>query len=125
MYEFVQKLAKKKKKKVGISTRDQHGLQSSQRHAIHHPTSSISAHFIYIPYNKKTIRKSGLYDLTRFAYSQPLIGILAGLAQLSQDTSISGIFLEAREDPPKKYFWRWQQDHKSGCGEKLRETKNN
>jgi len=26
MYELVQKLAKKKKKKVGISTRDQYGL---------------------------------------------------------------------------------------------------
>jgi hypothetical protein len=47
------------------------------------------------------------------------------LAQLSQDTSISGFFLEAREDPPKKYFWRQQQDHKSGCGKKLQETKNN
>jgi hypothetical protein len=33
-----------------------------------------------------------------------IIGISAGLAQLSQDTSISGFFLEAREDPPKKYF---------------------
>jgi len=64
MYEFVQKLAKKKKKKVGISTRDQYGLQSSQRHAIQHPTPSISAHFIYIPYNKKTIQKSGLYDVS-------------------------------------------------------------
>jgi len=72
MYEFVQKLAKEKKKQVGISTRDQYGLQSSQRHATHHPTSSVSAHFIYIPYNKKTIRKIGLYDFTRMAYSQPL-----------------------------------------------------
>ncbi len=34
-----------------------------------------------------------------------------------------GIFLEAREDPPKKYFWRQQQDHKSGCGEKLQKPK--
>ena len=33
--------------RVGISTRDQNCLQSSQRHAIHHPTVSISAHFIY------------------------------------------------------------------------------
>jgi len=48
------------------------GLQSSQRHAIRHPTSSASAHFIYIPYNKITIHKSGLYDLTRMANSQPL-----------------------------------------------------
>jgi hypothetical protein len=31
-------------------------------------------------------------------------GILAGLAQLSQDTSISGFFLEAREDPQKNKF---------------------
>jgi hypothetical protein len=48
MYEFVQKLAKKKICiRVGISTRDQYGLLSSQRHIIHHPASSISAHFIY------------------------------------------------------------------------------
>ena len=33
-----------------------------------------------------------------------IIGISAGLAQLSQDTSILGLFLEAREDPPKIYF---------------------
>ena len=33
-----------------------------------------------------------------------IIGISAGLAQLSQDTSISGFFLEAREDPQKNYF---------------------
>ncbi len=38
--------------------------------ATHHPDPSISGHFIYIPYNKNTIRKSGLYDLTRMAYSQ-------------------------------------------------------
>jgi hypothetical protein len=57
---------------VGISTRDQNGLQSSQRHTIHYPTSYISAHFIYIPYNKNTIRKSGLYDFIRMAYSQSL-----------------------------------------------------
>jgi hypothetical protein len=44
---------------------------------------------------------------------------LAGLAQLSQDTSISGFFLEAREDPQKNKFWSRQQDHKSGCGKKL------
>ena len=49
MYEFVQKLAKKKRNQVGISTQDQYGLQSSQRHAIHHPAASISGHFIYIP----------------------------------------------------------------------------
>jgi hypothetical protein len=36
--------------------------------------------------------------------SYNIIGISAGLAQLSQDTSISGLFLEAREDPPKNYF---------------------
>jgi hypothetical protein len=40
-------------------------------------TASISAHFIYIPYNKNTIRKSGLYDLTRMAYSQSLVNIRA------------------------------------------------
>ena len=33
-----------------------------------------------------------------------IIGISAGLAQLSQDTSILGFFLEVREDPPKNYF---------------------
>jgi hypothetical protein len=43
----------------------------------------------------------------------------AGLAQLSQDTTILGFFLEAREDPQKNYFRRRQQDHKSGCGEKI------
>ena len=31
----------------------------------HSPSSSVSAHFTYIPYNKNTIRKSGLYGLTR------------------------------------------------------------
>ena len=68
MYEFVQKLVKKKICiRVGISTRDQNGLQSSQSHAIHRPISSISAHFIYIPYNKITIRKSGLYDFIQMA----------------------------------------------------------
>ena len=33
-----------------------------------------------------------------------IIGILAGLAQLSQDSSILGFFLEAREDPQNIYF---------------------
>jgi len=33
-----------------------------------------------------------------------ITGISAGLAQLSQDTSILGFFLEVREDPPKNYF---------------------
>jgi hypothetical protein len=56
--------------RVGISTQDQNGLQSSQRYTIHHPTASISAHFIYIPYNKNTIRKMRLYDFIRVAYSQ-------------------------------------------------------
>ena len=42
------------------------------RSAIHHPTSYISAHFIYIPYNKNTIQKSGLYDFVRMSYSQSL-----------------------------------------------------
>jgi len=37
-------------------------------------------------------------------YECSIIGISAGLVQLSQDTSIWGFFLEAREDPPKKYF---------------------
>jgi hypothetical protein len=36
------------------------------------PAASISGHFIYIPYNKNTIRKSGLYDFIRMAYSQSL-----------------------------------------------------
>ena len=67
MYEFVQKLAKKKRNQVGISTQDQYGLQSSQRHAIHHPTASISAHFIYILYNKITIQKLRLYKFIRLA----------------------------------------------------------
>ncbi len=35
-----------------------------------HPTPSISGHLIYIPYNKNTIQKSGLYGLTPMAYSQ-------------------------------------------------------
>ena len=47
--------------RVGISTRDQNGLQSSQRYTTCHPTTSIIGHVIYIPYNKNTIRKSGLY----------------------------------------------------------------
>ena len=34
---------------------------AAAKHATHHPTTSISGHFIYIPYNKNTIRKSGLY----------------------------------------------------------------
>jgi hypothetical protein len=45
MYEFVQKLAEKKRNQVGISTRDQYGLQLSARHP---SAASISAHFIYI-----------------------------------------------------------------------------
>ena len=53
--------------RVGISTRDQNGLQSSQRHAIHHPIAYISTHFINIPFNKNTIRKSGLYGFIRMA----------------------------------------------------------
>jgi len=61
------------KNQVGISTRDQYGLQSSQRHTIHPPTSSMGAHFIYIPYNKKTIRKTRLYKFIRVAYSHPLL----------------------------------------------------
>jgi hypothetical protein len=48
MYEFVQKLVKKKKPGWEFNL-GPIGLQSSQRHAIHHPAASISAHFIYIP----------------------------------------------------------------------------
>jgi hypothetical protein len=42
-----------------------------------------------------------LYKFIGVAYSQPLS---AGLEQLSQDTSILGFFLEAREDPQKNIF---------------------
>jgi hypothetical protein len=55
MYEFVlvnlyKKISKKKDlHPVGISTHDQYGLQSSQRAHHHHPATSISGHFIYIP----------------------------------------------------------------------------
>ncbi len=48
--------------------------------------------------------ESSLAEGDRGGGSDYIIGISAGLAQLSQDTSISGFFLEAREDPPKKYF---------------------
>ena len=75
------KISEKKRNQVGISTRDQYGsqssqrdqygLQSSQRHAIHHPTASISGHFIYIPCNKITIRKMRLYKFIRVTYSHP------------------------------------------------------
>jgi hypothetical protein len=77
LYEFVlvnlyTKISEKKICiRVGISTLDQYLHLKSSRSAIHHPTSSNSAHFICIPYNKITIQKSGLYDLTRMAYSQP------------------------------------------------------
>jgi hypothetical protein len=58
MNSFVRICTKISEKKicirVGISTQDQNGLQSLQPHTIHHPTASISAHFIYIPYNKNT-----------------------------------------------------------------------
>ncbi len=83
LYEFVlvnlyTKISEKKICiRVGISTPDQYLRLKSSLSAIHHPTSSISAHFIYIPYNKITIRKSGLYDFTRMAYSQPLLGWIA------------------------------------------------
>jgi hypothetical protein len=55
MYEFVlvnlyTKISKKKICiRVGISTRDQYLRLKSSRSVIHHPASSISAHFIYIP----------------------------------------------------------------------------
>jgi hypothetical protein len=42
MYEFVQKLAKKKRNQVGISTRDQYGLQSLRRYAIHLPVPVLA-----------------------------------------------------------------------------------
>ena len=72
LYEFVcMNSYKNLKKQVGISTRDQYGLQSLQRHAIYPSTSSMGAHFIYIPYNKKTIRKMRLYNFIRVAYSHP------------------------------------------------------
>ena len=64
------KIRETKRNQVGISTQDQNGLQSSQRYTIHHPTASISAHFIYIPYNKNIIQKMRLYDFIRVAYSQ-------------------------------------------------------
>jgi hypothetical protein len=50
--------------RVGISTWDQNGLQSSQRHVIHHPTSSISAHFIY---HIRTPSEKVDYDFIRMA----------------------------------------------------------
>jgi hypothetical protein len=73
LYEFVlvnlyTKISEKKICiRVGISTKDQYLRLKSSRSAIHHPTYSMSAHFIYIPYNKITIRKSGLYDFIRMA----------------------------------------------------------
>ena len=46
----------------------------------------------------------GERDWDRGGGSYYIIGISAGLAQLSQDTSILGFFWEAREDPPKNNF---------------------
>ena len=43
--------------------------------AIHLPTASVSGHFIYIPYNKNTIRKMRLYKFIRVVYSHPLLAI--------------------------------------------------
>jgi len=58
MYEFVQKLEKKKKMGFQPGT-NMLAIVAAARN--HHPTSSISAHFIYLSYNKKTIRKTRLY----------------------------------------------------------------
>ena len=67
-YEFVQKLAKKRfASRLGFQpgTKMHPGWDFNPG-----PKWLKSAHFIYIPYNKNTIQKSGLYDLTRMAYSQ-------------------------------------------------------
>ena len=81
VYEFVlynlcnnciQKLVKKRfASRLGFQPGTK--MACNCRSAIHHPTSYISAHFIYIPYNKNTIQKSGLYDFIRVAYSQVVI----------------------------------------------------
>jgi len=60
MYEFVQKISKKeRKRKLGFQPGTNMACNRRSSTPFHHPSSFISAHFIYIPYNKKTIRKSG------------------------------------------------------------------
>jgi len=70
MYEFVQKLAKKKKKKK----KRKMGFQPETNMAFNcrsgTPSTTppaLSVPILFIPYNKKTIRKSGLYDFIRMA----------------------------------------------------------
>jgi hypothetical protein len=72
VYEFVQKLVKKDLHPGWDFNLGPKWLATSQRHAIHHPIASISGHFIYILYNKITIRKMRLYKFIHVAYSHPL-----------------------------------------------------
>ena len=47
------------------------------------------------------------------------IGSWAQLAKFSHDTSFGGFVFWSMGRPTKKVFFRWHQDHKSCCGEKL------
>ena len=72
MYEFVQKLVKKKKPGWDFNP-GPIWLAIVAVSAIHHPATAISGHFIYIPYNKNTIRKMRLYKFIRVTYVIPLL----------------------------------------------------
>ncbi len=63
MYEFVQKLAKKKKE-TRLSFQPGTNMACNRR-----------VPFIYIPYNKITIRKMRLYKFIRVTYSHPLLAL--------------------------------------------------
>jgi len=82
LYEFIQKLAKKIVSRLGFQPGTNIALAIITVSAIHRPASSVSGHFIYIPYNqenhpkneivlyptiKKTIRKTRLYKFIRVA----------------------------------------------------------
>jgi hypothetical protein len=71
LYEFVQKLVKKLNPGWDFNPGPIR-LAIVAVSAIKRPTTSIGGHFIYIPYNKNTIRKMRLYKFIRVAYSHPL-----------------------------------------------------
>ncbi len=79
-------------------------MQSSQRYAIHHPTASISGHFIYILYNKITIQKMRLYKFIRATYSHPLF-FISTYVSFVPVSDVLAIFVSDRRCEFSSKFW--------------------
>ena len=92
MYEFVlvnlyTKISEKRDlHPVGISTRDQYGLQSTQRAHYHHPAASISAILFIYRKIRTPSEKRDMYKFIRATYSHPLLFV--GQIKLTRGGSI-------------------------------------